>query len=404
MMQHIKRDDITSRRIQKLQKRIQRLQEQLHEQARLPHNTLWMCTIGSDITLKSINDGLSNFIGATDQQINKKSLKDFIHHSDYPALENAISQLHEREVFTKQYLRLLTKDGHFQSTIWHLHKVHLDENIYAIIKIEEGQSNDTARIKQLEAKNRELERELGKHKQHEAKLSHQSELLKRSNEELERFAHITAHDLREPLRNIASHVQILEKLYSNQLDEKAFEHLNFAVRGVKNLETVIKDLLMYSEIGSRHFNVVSIQTNDVVQEELRGFREIINQNQVHVQVGQLPLVKADESLLRILFGQLIDNAIRYNTSSEPVVSLKGIADDEHWQFSIEDNGPGISYDYQDRIFLLFQRLHGNDKSDGTGAGLAIAKKITELHQGTIWLDENMQDGTRVCFTIKKDLV
>lgn len=403
MAQHLKQSEFSSRRIQKLRQRIQRLQQQLQEQAELQQSPLMMCTINNDLTLKWFNYGLSKFTGQTDHRVNPRSINEFIHKDDQDNFANAISQLQQKGGFSQQHLRLVTKDGDFQATTWHCHFVPFSESIYAIIKTDDEQSNAGDNIDQLEAKNRELERELEKHKQHEAKLSHQSELLKRSNQELERFAHITAHDLREPLRNIASHIQILEKYYGNQLDEKAIEHLNFAVGGVKNLETVIKDLLMYSEIGSQQFKVVSIQTQDILQEEIRGFREIINKKDVHVQVGQLPVVKADEYLLRLLFTQLIDNAIRYNNSPEPVVSVKGKAHDEYWQFSVEDNGPGISLEYQDRIFLLFQRLHGNDKSDGTGAGLAIAKKITELHLGSIWLDSNREEGTQVNFTIKKDL-
>jgi len=404
MAQHLKQGEFSSRRIQKLRQRIQRLQQQLQEQAELQQSALMMCTINFDLTLRWINYGLSKFTGQTEHDVNARSINEFIHKDDQGNFSNTISRLKQQGGFSKQHLRLLRKDGDFQSTKWHCHFVPFSESIYAIIKTEDDQSNDGDKIDQLEARNRELERELEKHKQHEAKLSHKSDLLKRSNQELERFAHVTAHDLREPLRNIASHIQILEKYHGNKLDEKAIEHLNFAVGGVKNLETVIKDLLMYSELGSWQFKVVSLQTQEILQEEIRGFREMINKKQVHVQIGQLPVVKADGSLLRLLFTQLIDNAIRYNNSSEPVVSVKGKAQGENWQFSVEDNGPGISLEYQDRIFLLFQRLHGNDKSDGTGAGLAIAKKITDLHQGSIWLDANREVGTQVNFTIKKDLV
>jgi PAS domain S-box-containing protein len=225
------------------------------------------------------------------------------------------------------------------------------------------------------------------------------EELKRSNAELEQFAYVASHDLQEPLRAVAGMVQLLQKRYQGQLDERADEYIRLAVDGASRMQTLIKDLLAYSRI-ERHGNPIkAADVNKTLKSALRNLESAIAEQGAVVTSENLPTLNADAPQLTQLFQNLIGNAIKFHGTQPPQVhvGVEKLAD--AWRFSVRDNGIGIEPQYFERVFLVFQRLHTHNAYSGTGIGLSICKKIVERHGGRIWIDSQFGQGSTFYFTI-----
>ncbi len=222
---------------------------------------------------------------------------------------------------------------------------------------------------------------------------------KRSNEELEQFAHVASHDLREPLRMITSFLQLLEKRYKDQLDQDANEFIEYAVDGAKRLDDKIKDLLKYSQVSGREREYVIVNCERVLEETLINLKISIDENNAVITHDPLPSVKGDEKLLVQLFQNLIANAIKYRRQETPQIHISAKHKKNQYLFSVKDNGIGIDSVHLRRIFTIFQRLHTNDEYEGTGIGLAIAQKIVHQHGGEIWVESELGKGSIFYFTI-----
>jgi PAS domain S-box-containing protein len=223
--------------------------------------------------------------------------------------------------------------------------------------------------------------------------------LKRSNAELEQFAHVTSHDLREPLRMITSFLQLLERRYKDQLDEQANEFIEFAVDGAKRLDDMINDLLEFSQLNSkkREFNTVKLEK--ILEETLLTLKIQIDENSAIITNDPLPSINTDDKLMRLLFQNLIGNAIKYHDNKTPTIHISVKKEKNQYIFSIKDNGIGMSSKHLERIFTIFQRLHSHDEYEGTGIGLAIAQKIVHQQGGKIWAESELGKGTTFYFTI-----
>jgi len=223
--------------------------------------------------------------------------------------------------------------------------------------------------------------------------------LRRSNSELEQFAYVASHDLQEPLRKVASFCQLLERRYSGQLDERGEQYLRFAVDGAKRMQVLINDLLAFSRVGRITREHVLVDLDETVEQVLDSYSEVIERTGATVEVGELPTVRGEASLLGGVFGNLISNALKFHGEDPPVVRVAVERTGEFWTFTISDNGIGIDAEYAERIFVIFQRLHHKDDYPGTGIGLAMCRKIIEYHGGTIWLDTGGDAGTTFKFTL-----
>jgi PAS domain S-box-containing protein len=233
-------------------------------------------------------------------------------------------------------------------------------------------------------------------------LLEQSTKLQISNEELEKYAYVTSHDLQEPLRMVSSFLQLLQKKYESQLDDTAQKYINFAVDGAERMKTLILDLLEFSRISSEQVEHTTISLNEVVNKTLLSLKASIDETQATIIVPSLPEVSGNEFQLLQLFQNLLSNAIKYKGEADPVIEI-GFTDTElYWQFSIKDNGLGIDPKYFEKIFIIFQRLHNKKDFKGTGIGLTICKKIVELHHGRIWV-ESSGTGSIFHFNLKKKL-
>lgn len=240
-------------------------------------------------------------------------------------------------------------------------------------------------------------------KQVQTELEKRATLLQRSNEELERFAYVASHDLQGPLRTIASYLQLLEMRYKGRLDQEALEFIDFSVSGAKRMQTLILDLLNYSRISSAPKPFVKTNVADLVKDVTKGLESTIKSSGAQIIVKDLPLISAEPNQLYQLFQNLIDNALKFIKDKQPVITVKCTEHQNEWEFAVADNGIGIRPDFKEKVFQIFQRLHTTSEYPGTGVGLAICKKIVQLHGGRIWFESEPGQGTTFFFTIRKNL-
>jgi len=235
----------------------------------------------------------------------------------------------------------------------------------------------------------------------QASLIRQTEALKRSNEELERYAYITSHDLQEPLRTVASFAKLLRRHCGDQLKNEGKEYLQFITDGVERMQNLIRDLLAYSRIDARGEIFGAVDCNLVVAKILEGLKAAIESEGAAISVDPLPVVAADATQLAQVFQNLLLNAIKFQSAKCSKVRIFSTEAAERWVFSVQDNGIGIAPEYFDRIFVIFQRLHTSEEYSGTGIGLAVCKKIVERHGGRIWVESALGEGSTFHFSIPK---
>jgi PAS domain S-box-containing protein len=224
--------------------------------------------------------------------------------------------------------------------------------------------------------------------------------LKGSNDELQQFAYVASHDLQEPLRMVASYTELLAKRYKGRLDSDADEFIAFAVDGCNRMRGLIQDLLAYSRAGTTRKALRQISGEDAFREALTNLRITVERSGAVVTHDSLPEVLADDTQLTQVFQNLVGNAIKYHREAVPHVHVTAAkSGDNEWIFSVRDNGLGIDSQYFERIFVLFQRLHGRAEFEGTGIGLAVCKKLLERMGGRIWVESEPGIGSNFCFAL-----
>lgn len=244
---------------------------------------------------------------------------------------------------------------------------------------------------------RRLDREL---KHHVDEIKRTNAELERSNKELEQFAYVASHDLQEPLRVISGYTQLLQRRYADKLDKNANEYIEFAVDGAKRMQNLINDLLAFSRVSSRARAFAPVDLNEVLRLATANLRATLDETQGRIDSAPLPIVNGDKTQLTQLFQNLLSNALKFHRDGvPPVIRIGAGKTGAQWTFSVEDNGIGISPQYAQKVFVIFQRLHTRDKYPGTGIGLALCKKIVERHGGEIRLESKPNEGTTFIFTL-----
>ncbi len=235
------------------------------------------------------------------------------------------------------------------------------------------------------------------------RLKQRADELAASNVELERFAYVASHDMQEPLRMITSFLQLFKKKYQDQIDETAEQYLHFVMDGADRMKRLITDLLEYSRIGSNKGVLEPIDTAALMQEVEEVFVNRIGECEATIICKELPVIRGNKTQLFQLFQNLIGNALKYVGNEKPVVIVQGVEEEQHYLFSVSDNGIGIKPMFFEKIFVLFQRLHHKHQYGGTGIGLSVCKKIVEKHGGKIWVTSQPDQGSNFYFTISKEI-
>jgi signal transduction histidine kinase len=258
----------------------------------------------------------------------------------------------------------------------------------------------------LRTANEQLQQEIIERRQAEkqvislnANLEKRTTALMSSNEKLQQFAYVASHDLQEPLRMVTNYIQLFEKRYKNQLDEKADKYIHYAVDGAQRMQNLVSDLLAFSRIESQVKEFEPVDCTDLLLQVLGGLKLLIEENHAEITHNHLPTVLGDEMQLGQLFQNLIDNAIKYRKEEPPQIHISAEQKGKEWVFTVSDNGIGIDPKHFDRIFVIFKRLHVRDKYCGTGIGLAVCDRIVNRHGGKIWVESKPGKGSRFFFTM-----
>jgi PAS domain S-box-containing protein len=299
----------------------------------------------------------------------------------------------------EQALRTAAQVGQYQDEGWRRRK---DGSAFWASVVITAIHDETGRLRGFA----KITRDITERKRAEEALSAQATDLARSNADLERFAYVASHDLQEPLRMVASYVELLGRRYKGKLDRDADDFIAYAVDGARRMQHLIHDLLAYAKLGAekKRFHPTNCET--VFQQTLMNLQGAMEESAATITHDPLPIVMANESQLVQLFQNLIGNAIKFHGPQFPRIhasaehqasstpSAKG-----YWLFSVRDNGIGIDPEDAQRIFEIFQRLHDRGKYAGTGIGLAVCKKIVEGHGGRVWVDSQAGHGSTFYFTI-----
>ena len=224
--------------------------------------------------------------------------------------------------------------------------------------------------------------------------------LERSNSELEQFASIASHDLQEPLRKVRTFTQRVTATESENLSEQGRDYLNRANASAARMQTLVEDLLTFSRVATRGRPFLAVDLGELIADAQEDLAHVIERTGATVAVGEMPTVDADELQMRQLLQNLLTNALKFRHESRPLeISIEGTVDDEVATIAIRDNGIGFDPRYRDRIFRVFERLHGRSEYEGTGIGLALCRKIVERHRGTIAAEGELDVGTTFTVTL-----
>ena len=292
-----------------------------------------------------------------------------------------------------QELRTAMAEGRYEEENWRIHKDgsrFWASVVLTALRDADGKVNGFVKIT----------RDLTARKQADAEIRSYAADLQRSNRELEHFAYVASHDLQEPLRTVGSFSELLAKRYHGKLDGDADEFITFIVDGAKRMQTLINDLLAFSRVGSRGQPFTRVKSEEILQTARKNLDVSIAESAAIITHDLLPELVADRGQLTQLMQNLLGNAIKFKRPGvAPRIHVSATHQDGAWQLSVRDNGIGILPEYFERIFILFQRLHGRDEYPGTGIGLAICMKIAERHGGRMWVESEPESGSIFHFTI-----
>jgi PAS domain S-box-containing protein len=314
------------------------------------------------------------------------------------ASRSAFAELQRNDRLHYEGLPLETKDGRRVEVefISNAYLVDATRLIHCNIR----DITERMRVNQaLEAANKEMAFQIEEKGKRADELVMINAELARSNAELEQFAYVATHDLQEPLRAVASCVQLLQKRYEGQLDARADEFITHAVDGTKRMQTLINDLLAYSRISTHAQLFAATDCDLVLREALANLMVSIQESGAEVTHDAMPTVSGDATQLTQLFQNLIGNALKFRGERSAKIHIAAVLEHGEWLFSVADNGIGMEPQYFERVFLVFQRLHTRKEYQGTGIGLAICKKVVERHGGRIWADSKPGEGATFYFTI-----
>jgi signal transduction histidine kinase len=219
--------------------------------------------------------------------------------------------------------------------------------------------------------------------------------------ELQQFTYITSHDLQEPLQTLTNFAELIKEEYGGKLDEDGNKYIDYLFRSAVRMSDLVKGLLDYSLLGKERITN-EVDCGNLVNEVLGRLEELIKKANATVMVQKLPVIKSNETEMRMLFRNLVNNAIKFQPKGNiPVINITCEDGLNEWRFAVNDNGLGIEKKNREKIFVIFKRLHNRDEYEGIGIGLSLCKKIIELNGGRIWVESTPGEGSTFYFTIPK---
>lgn len=334
-----------------------------------------LCIAGFDGYFKRINPAWQATLGHTTAELLAVPYIDFVHPDDRArTIEEGVRLRvgHETIAFENRYRCSNTS---YKWLLWRAHADFQTNRIYAAA------------------------RDITEQKQAEDALKATAAELARSNEELAQFAYIASHDLQEPLRMVASFLKLIEKRYTDVLDDEGRKFIDFAVDGAKRMQLLIQDLLSLSRVQTRGRSPERTDCAKVFRGVMTDLQIAVAEADATVTCESLPTVMADSVQIAQVFQNLLANALKFRRSEPVRIHVGAVRGEEEWRFSVSDNGIGIDEEFYERIFGIFQRLCTGNDLPGTGMGLAVCKKIVERHGGQIWVDSKLGSGSSFFFTI-----
>lgn len=334
-----------------------------------------MGVLGFDGRLKELNHAWQRTLGHSEAELRSRPLTDFVHPDDGPAVADRLyGDVADDEPWSLE-CRVRCADGGLRWLAWNGITFPVEGLHYVVARdVTESKRALTA---------------LSDHAAH----------LARSNAELEQFAFIASHDLKEPLRTVVSFLQLLEKKYGEGLHPEAQECIAYAVGGARRMHSLVNDLLSYSRQGGGYAAPQSVDCNEVLAAVLRNLQQSIEESGAEVRADVLPTITAHAGQLVLVFQNLLANALKYRRDVPPRIDIAAGRQDGSWVFSVRDNGIGIPAQHHERIFRIFQRLHDRQEYEGTGIGLAVVKKIVEHNGGRVWLHSTPGEGSTFYFSV-----
>ncbi len=258
-------------------------------------------------------------------------------------------------------------------------------------------------FKEISFINQSLKNELSEREAIEKKHLQLIKELDRSNKDLEQFAYVASHDLQEPLRMVTSYTQLIARRYKGKLDSDADDFINYTVDAAVRMQKLIADLLQYSRLNTGAENFSETDLNLLLDNAVRNLSVAIEENNARIIFAKLPKIKCDSTQIYQVLQNLISNAIKFKSETPPVIEISAEEKENEFVLKVKDNGIGIDEQYQEKVFIIFNRLNRDARYKGTGIGLAIAKKIVERHNGKIYFESTPGKGTTFIFTISKYL-
>ncbi len=306
-----------------------------------------------------------------------KFFKHLVHPDDHLTLKNSFADHFAKQSPFELNFRVKNKSGQYR---WFLGRAQAQWNEQnRAIRIS-GSITDIHEIKDLEQR------------------------LLRSNADLNQFASVAAHDLQRPLRAISGFLTLLHEQYKDKLDNNAQDYIERAVSSAENMSALIKDLLEYSRLGTETIDLKLCDIDEVIEDIKHSMQIVPEQDDIKIEYESLPQIVCDRLKIHRLFYNLIENGIKYKGDKSPVVKITcEQLDNGNWLFRVKDNGIGIDTPKHEELFKMFTRLHKESEYEGTGVGLAICKKVIDLHDGEIWIDSAIGQGSTFSFIIPQPL-
>lgn len=339
-----------------------------------------ICIHDAKAKLEFTSPSIKRLLGYEADELVGKYPISIIHVDDRPVVKGIDFKNSKHPIISKPtQFRLLHKDGYY---IWF-------ETIFSVMEGSDGVSNV------MLSQSRDIRRS----KKYQQELEERSRELERSNADLETFAFVSSHDMKEPLRMISNYMQLLKKRYQGKLDAQADEYIDFANKGAITLQQLIHDLLAYSRITRSEVKSDAVNTKNLLQEVLKTLELELKEKNATV-IGESTLtVIGDKNLLQLVFQNLIINGIKYNKSQQPQITITSKQVARSIIFCFEDNGIGVKPEHQARIFEPFHRLHTKHEYPGSGLGLSICKKIIDRMGGKIWVESEVGVGSKFYFSL-----